>query len=696
MRDIICRYSVTIILSIITFLTPISIFSSESSSFEETKINTSSFIKKMFSEYNLVGVSIALVSDDKVVWEDGFGWADKKNKIKASPKTVYMLGSGSKTLMTAAILKLHEKGVIDINKPVTDYIKNFSMLERFKNQSKNLTVKRLLNHHSGLPGDIYNSAGVEKQWDKDLYIDWLLKYLSTDYPAYAPGEIAVYCNTGFVLASEILLRANSSKSTFASYMKKNLFDPLKMHNSSFNLIKENLAKGYVGGKEESAFQFNGIFGGTGGAFTTVNDMSNFLVMLLNEGKTGNDSKYIKNSTINLMGQAEKSSLDINSYFIPGLGFDSVCDLSLKYAGRTWIKDGSTGNFNSIMALLPDKKLGVIILTNTDTAGRAKYAIMRYCLKEALKEKFNLESVPEKLPDMTSETNYEKIVGFYAKGNGYDVIEVNADKDLILLKDAHSKKSKKQNLSLNKNRFSVSGNNEEIIFKNLIWNDNEYFAEIQYGSSGSKTDQLMFDNYVISITGVKFSKYMISDAWKNRLNKRYIIDNIAWNDISREQPYFSIIEKNNILMIDAHGSNKVTKPKNDNTAFVLGLTNRGDSSIRFIKDRKAFEKVSYLGYEGYDIDNVKEIEIGKSVNSSLKFHKTDWYKLKFDGLEKELNIEITSDKPDFKLRIFDSSLDNIILNKTNSAKLKLKNGIWYLAVSPSPNSSKDYTLLITEV
>ena len=130
---------------------------SNSESFLTTIANTTAYIKSEMEKHNAVGLSIALVSGDKVVWSQGFGWVDKENKIAATADTVYMLGSGTKTLTAVAVLKLVEQGIISLDEPIANYIPEFNMLDRYPEQARNMTIRRSLNHHSGIPGDLYNA-----------------------------------------------------------------------------------------------------------------------------------------------------------------------------------------------------------------------------------------------------------------------------------------------------------------------------------------------------------------------------------------------------------------------------------------------------------------------------------------------------------------------------------------------------------
>ena len=686
-----CSYFVVIFLFNYSFICVGSVKSSPD--FKKTITKTSDYITKTMKENKIIGLSVALVCNDEVVWSEGFGWADRENKIPAEPKTVYMLGSGSKTVTAVALLQYLDKGYISLEDPTSKHLPEFKMLDRFKNQSKETTIRRLLNHHSGIPGDLYNNMGVDKSWNKEernLYIDWLLAYLKVDYPSYVPGEVAIYCNTGFIFVGEVIKMLNKEKDmTFNEIMVKNLLQPLNMKSSSFDVIKEDLAKGYINGKVEAPIQFNGIAGATGGLFTNVEDMSKFMIMLLNDGKIPNGERMLNAQTVKKMGDSEVSPLDINSYFIPGLGFDSVRDSALSYAGRTWIKDGSTGNFNSIMGFLPDKKLGVIILTNCDTSHLLKYAIMRQCLKIALNEKFKLKSVQPKYPGWNSISNPEKLVGKYVYSSGYDEI-IKGDKENSLLWKKHSLKEKPvcKKILFNGKRYSVEGSTEEIVFRDI----DGHLLMIQYGADNSEVDKQMYDNYVIKTIGEKTNLPVIPDIWKKRIGRVYLIDNMCWNDVAWEgELTFSIIEEyGSLLVVSDAGKQAFIVPYSDDIAFVQGLNNRGDSSIRFFKDRNE-EKVLYSSFSGCDIKNITEIAKGDIIeNRSLSFPKTAWYKYNTDKNDEVITFRINKSGRKYKMRLFNEDLKQV-KNGENNITWNSEKGTCYLAVSPLPGKNEPFVL-----
>src|SRR5262249_44205182 len=71
---------------------------------------------------NVPSISVAVARGNRIVWEEGFGWADKENKIAANEHTPYMLGSTSKPLTATAVFLLREQGRVDLDRPINDYL----------------------------------------------------------------------------------------------------------------------------------------------------------------------------------------------------------------------------------------------------------------------------------------------------------------------------------------------------------------------------------------------------------------------------------------------------------------------------------------------------------------------------------------------------------------------------------------------
>lgn len=666
---------------------------SQSMSFETTIRETTAYIKAEMEKHNAVGLSIALVSGDRVVWSQGFGWADKENQIAATADTVYMLGSGTKTLTAVALLKLVEQGIISLDEPIVNYIPEFNMVDRFPDQMRNMTVRRSLNHHSGIPGDLYNAqllyGAPWNQWGGcDVYMDWLLDYLSKDYPSHPPGQMAVYSNTGFVLAGEVALRKDGlAGETFQDYLSRKLFEPLGMNHTSLFVINENLAKGYEGGQPTEAKVLNCTVGASGGAFTTVKDMARFLMMVNNGGMGPDGARFLKPETVAMLGEAEKSSLDIDSFFQPGLGLDTMDDPVMQYAGRAWMKSGGTGDFMSLMEMLPDKKLGVTVLTNSDSAAELIWGVVRECLKQAMREKYGIAPSPPDLPTYISVNDPSEIEGIYVTKHGYDKIVDNGDGSLTWTRNAQTPDPKSITLTYQDDVYRAEGKTESIVFKNMPWDGMDYFVIIQSGSSGSEGDEYMYGGYVGTIVGQKVSVPVLSDVWKARLGI-YVLDNLPWDYAGWPEP-FSILEEKDNLLIRNMANTAISE--DDATAFLVGIANRNDSSIRVVQE-DGKEKLLCGGYRMYAIDQVPHIALGDVVTGTVSLFKSDWYRYDAAVAGQTVNITVSTDPSNYALTLFDPNL-GFVAREMGTISWTAEQGSYYVAISPTPDASGNYTMTV---
>ena len=145
------------------------------------------------------------------------------------------IGSVSKMYATTAVMQLVDRGLVELDAPVTDYIDDVKMADE---RYKDITVRMLMNHQSGLMGTRYidsfrlGHAGSE-------YHDLFLEHLSAERLKAAPGEYTCYCNDGFTLL-EILVERVTGQS-FTDYVEENICAPLGLKNtgSMWNMDLDN-------------------------------------------------------------------------------------------------------------------------------------------------------------------------------------------------------------------------------------------------------------------------------------------------------------------------------------------------------------------------------------------------------------------------------------------------------------------------
>lgn len=193
------------------------------------------FIAGQMKQQGIVGVSVGVVRNGRVVKAKGYGLANIELNVPASEKTVYKIASVSKQFVAAGIMKLVQEKKLSISDPVTKYIKGAPA------KWNSITVRHLLNHTSGLPAEPPGFDGMKEQPDS-VYI----RSAFTIELASPPGSKFEYSNFGyFVLADIIRIVSHLS---FSDYMKNNIFDECGLRNTratSLEAIVPNRADGYI-------------------------------------------------------------------------------------------------------------------------------------------------------------------------------------------------------------------------------------------------------------------------------------------------------------------------------------------------------------------------------------------------------------------------------------------------------------------
>ena len=184
--------------------------------------------------------SILVAKDKKVVYQNQIGYADFRKKTPLNSESVFQLASVSKQFTAAAIMQLKEKNKLKLTDSVNAYFPDFPY--------KNITIKNLLNHTSGLPKYFWVA---EHEWNenkpptnKDLME---VLPISKAQRFFKPGRNFDYSNTGYFVLASIIEKVTGI--SFNQYLQKNIFEPLNMKNSYVysyqnDTIRKNQLKGY--------------------------------------------------------------------------------------------------------------------------------------------------------------------------------------------------------------------------------------------------------------------------------------------------------------------------------------------------------------------------------------------------------------------------------------------------------------------
>jgi CubicO group peptidase (beta-lactamase class C family)/D-alanyl-D-alanine dipeptidase len=372
------------------------------------------FIRREMADKELPGVSIALVEDRQIVWQQGYGFSNPKAKTPITADTVFRVGSVSKLFTDIAVMKLVEQGKLDLDTPVTNYLPDFKPRNSF---NKPITLRQLMSHRAGLVreppvGSYFDSSSPT--------LAETVKSLNQTALVYAPETRLKYSNAGLATVGYVLEKTQNE--LFADYLKHAVLDPLGMKNTSFKPtpeITKNLAKARmwtVFGKTFETPTFELGIVPAGSMYTTTTDLAGFASAIFN-ANSSLPGAFLKKETLEKMWTPQFAAPGQKTG--AGIGFF----MSEVEGHRSVGHGGAIYGFSTQLGLLPEDKLGVIVVSTEDVSNGVTTRIADVALKAMLAEREN-KPIPQ--PEITAPINREiakKIAGRYAGDkNSYDLIE----------------------------------------------------------------------------------------------------------------------------------------------------------------------------------------------------------------------------------------------------------------------------------
>jgi CubicO group peptidase (beta-lactamase class C family) len=186
------------------------------------------FIRKGLVETGMPSVSVAVVKNGTILWEEGFGWADREKRVRATEHTMYSLASISKPFTATGLMVLAEQGKLDLDRPINDYLGSAKLRARVGDAAE-ATVRRVANHSSGLPLHVHffyqNTPRRPPPMDETI-----LRYGNL---VTAPGERFQYSNLGFGILDYVIERVSGK--TYADFMRERIFIPLGLTHTSVHV-----------------------------------------------------------------------------------------------------------------------------------------------------------------------------------------------------------------------------------------------------------------------------------------------------------------------------------------------------------------------------------------------------------------------------------------------------------------------------
>jgi len=361
------------------------------------------------------GISAAVVHDQELIWEHGFGVTDRERGTRATPGTIYSICSISKLFTSVAVMQLRDHEQLALSDPVSEHLPWFNLRQAHP-EGPPITLWGLLTHSSGLPREsdypYWNLPDFPFPTREEMKAR--LGEQETLYPA---SKYFQYSNLGLSLLGEVV--AEVSGQSFGEYVQRQILAPLDLADTRPELPEfergKRMATGYGAKARDGSraevpfFQALGIAPAAGFS-STVRDLAKFASWQFRLLESGDDEVLAAN-TLREMHRVQW--LDPDWETARGLGFGVYRVNDTTFVGH----GGSCPGFRSTLRLQTDKRIAVIFMANSSGvapeawAGRT-YQIMAPAIAEALESKDDGEST-ESVEDTEPEIDFERYAGNYS-------------------------------------------------------------------------------------------------------------------------------------------------------------------------------------------------------------------------------------------------------------------------------------------
>lgn len=314
--------------------------------------------------WDVPGAAVCVVRGDEIVFSRGFGVRDREGGLEADEETLFGIGSCTKAFTTMLLAQLVDEGAIDWDDRVQAHLPEFDLKER--DRAAGMTVRDLVTHRSGLPRhDLawYGNPGASR--------DELLAMMR-HHEATAPIRSAWQYNNLMYMAAGMVVERVTGKSWEAN-VRERIFAPLGMERANTSIEElvadANHAKAYVdfdGDLRLVEYRRITAVGPAGSINASVNEMGAWMIAQLNGGEFAGSR---------LVDAGQVVEMHRPQMVMPGGGGGGVVT-SLGY-GLGWVVDmyrghrrvhhaGGIDGFSSTVTLVPEERLGIVVLTNANT------------------------------------------------------------------------------------------------------------------------------------------------------------------------------------------------------------------------------------------------------------------------------------------------------------------------------------------
>lgn len=341
---------------------------------QDTTEMLNSFIQNTLVTSEIVpSVSIAIVSDNEILYQETFGYANWETQQPASNQSLYYIASCTKAFSGLLAHILAEEELIDLYRPIIEY-KPFKDFER-KQVFEGITIMDLLSHQSGIDNPYLS---FRLAYTGDYTHDKILELIEEETQANELGKVFEYSNFGFYLL-DYLLQAELGKS-WKDLLDEKLFQPLGMKKTTAYASKvptEDLALPHSGvfkGKVKvSPLQKNDdMMHAAGGLMTNIDDAATFLQFYLGKGNGIYPEDLVENSY-----QQQVNAKHEYVRVFDGQGYASGWRIGEFEKEKIVYHFGGYTGYFAHYSFIPEKNIGIAIFSNSDMGMTAANLISKY-------------------------------------------------------------------------------------------------------------------------------------------------------------------------------------------------------------------------------------------------------------------------------------------------------------------------------
>ena len=367
------------------------------------------WVTTLVADRELPGLTIGIVHDQGLLWAKGYGWADVDRRVAATPATAYRVGSISKIVTATAIVQLRDAGKLRLDDPVAAHLPWFRM-RGVEPGAPPITIRHLLTHTGGLPREV---PGFFWSDPRPVAAADVHRALPTTDVVFSVDRRWKYSNLAFGLLGEVV--AAASGEPWDRYVERHVLEPLGMRGTRVLPPADmpGLAQSYgrrVGGARETRPHVElGWLSSAGSLASSVEDLARLVSLQFRDGPAGG-AQVLSGWSVREMHRPQWMGAGDSGQ---ALGF------ALRRAGGEMRvgHGGALGGFRAGLNFVVERKLGVIVLTNSADGARGvtdqAFALVGPALTRATAERAS----------RTPEPAWAAYVGAYASTAATPVVQI---------------------------------------------------------------------------------------------------------------------------------------------------------------------------------------------------------------------------------------------------------------------------------